>query len=171
MIPVICLVGPSRSGKTHMVERLVPELMSRGYRVATVKHSSHGFQMDREGKDSWRHRKAGAAQVVVASTREIGTIVRTDRELTLAQLRDRFIQDVDLIIAEGYKSEGFPKVEIYAQDQKESFTETGDPTLIAIVSPAPVEAHVPVFHPRDVGPLAELILANVSLPPRAPAAP
>ncbi|MBI4472863.1 MAG: molybdopterin-guanine dinucleotide biosynthesis protein B, partial [Acidobacteria bacterium] len=66
-VPILCFVGRSNSGKTTLIERLVPELVRAGYKVATVKHAGHGFDLDTEGKDSWRHKRAGASSVIVLS--------------------------------------------------------------------------------------------------------
>ena len=86
MIPIVSVVGKSDSGKTTLIEKLVPELTRRGYRVATVKHDMHGFEVDREGKDSWRHKQAGAHTVVIASPQKIALIRDVERDLTLDEI-------------------------------------------------------------------------------------
>jgi molybdopterin-guanine dinucleotide biosynthesis protein B len=103
MIPIISIVGKSNSGKTTLIEKLIPELNRRGYRVGTVKHDVHGFEVDKEGKDSWRHRKAGAYSTIISSPQQIALIRTMSYDAPLDEIRDRFIQDVDIIIAEGYK--------------------------------------------------------------------
>ena len=109
--PIVCFVGRSNSGKTTLIERLIPELTQAGYRVATIKHAGHGFDLDTEGKDSWRHKRAGASQVVVLSKGSLAMFADVPEELPVEEVRDRFINEryIDLIIAEGWKSEGFPK--------------------------------------------------------------
>jgi molybdopterin-guanine dinucleotide biosynthesis protein B len=98
MIPIVSIVGKSGSGKTTLIEKLVPELTRRGHRVATVKHDVHGFEVDREGKDSWRHKKAGAHTVVISSPEKAALIRDVERDLNLAEIRDKLIQEVDLIL-------------------------------------------------------------------------
>ena len=78
MIPIVSIVGKSNSGKTTLIEKLIAELTRRGWRVATIKHNRHGFEIDHEGKDSWRHKQAGAVATVVASPRRIAVIEDTE---------------------------------------------------------------------------------------------
>ena len=101
MPPIISIVGNSDSGKTTLIEKLIPELRHRGYRVGTVKHASHGFDIDRRGKDSWRHHQAGAEIVVVASPEQIA-MVKNDPCDSLDCL-ERYFEGVDLVLAEGFK--------------------------------------------------------------------
>lgn len=101
MIPIVSIVGKSDSGKTTLIEKLIPELNRKGYRVATVKHDVHGFEVDREGKDSWRHRRAGSYSTVLSSPRQLAIIRDMDHDASLEEIRDRFIRDVDIIITEG----------------------------------------------------------------------
>jgi molybdopterin-guanine dinucleotide biosynthesis protein B len=103
MIPIISIVGKSDSGKTTLIEKLVPELTRRGYRIATVKHDVHGFEVDREGKDSWRHKQAGAHTVVISSPKKVALIRDVEKDMTLEEIREKLIQDVDLILSEEYK--------------------------------------------------------------------
>jgi molybdopterin-guanine dinucleotide biosynthesis protein B len=92
------------------------ELTRRGYRVATVKHDIHGFEVDREGKDSWRHKKAGAHTVVISLPQKIALIQDVEKDLTLDEIREKFIQDADLILSEGYKKDVQPKIEVFRKE-------------------------------------------------------
>jgi molybdopterin-guanine dinucleotide biosynthesis protein B len=95
-------------------------LTGEGYRVATIKHAGHGFDLDTEGKDSWRHKRAGASQVVVLSKGSLAMFTDVAEELPVEEIRDRFInKDIDLIIAEGWKSQGFPKVVVVREELQE----------------------------------------------------
>ena len=85
--PILCFVGRSNSGKTTLIERLIPELVKEGYRLATIKHAGHGFNMDTEGKDSWRHKQAGAKTVVITSKGSVALFTDTEQELGVEQLR------------------------------------------------------------------------------------
>ena len=117
MIPIISIVGKSDSGKTTLIEKLIPVLTQRGYRVATVKHDIHGFEVDQEGKDSWRHKQAGAHTVVISSPDKIALIRDVERDLNLGEIRDLLIRDVDLILSEGYKKDIQPKIEIFRKEK------------------------------------------------------
>lgn len=103
MVPIVSIVGKSDSGKTTLIEKLLPELVRRGYKVATVKHDVHGFDVDRQGKDSWRHKKAGAHTVVISSPTKLALIRDVDHDADLMELRDKYIREVDLILSEGFK--------------------------------------------------------------------
>jgi molybdopterin-guanine dinucleotide biosynthesis protein MobB len=93
VIPIVSIVGRSNSGKTTLIEKLIIELRRRGYRVGTIKHNSHGFDIDHEGKDSWRHKKAGAQVTVIASPHRIAVIEDVNRDYELSELMDHYIRD------------------------------------------------------------------------------
>jgi len=113
MIPIVSIVGKSDIGKTTLIEKLLPELTGRGYRIATVKHDIHGFEVDREGKDSWRHKKAGAHTVVLSSPQKVALIRDVEKDLSLEEIRESLVEDVDLILSEGYKKDVQPKIEVF----------------------------------------------------------
>ncbi|MHB8772890.1 MAG: molybdopterin-guanine dinucleotide biosynthesis protein B [Syntrophales bacterium] len=157
MIPIVSIVGKSNSGKTALIEKLVAELTQRGHRVATIKHSHHGFDIDHEGKDSWRHKHAGAVAVVAASPGRVALIEETPGDYTLAELRDRYIRDVDIIIAEGFKKNPHPKVEVCRTElRSERLCEAGD-NLIALVGDKPIAAEVPWFDWNDAVAVADMV--------------
>ena len=157
MIPVISIVGKSDSGKTTLIEKLLPELIRRGYRVATVKHDVHGFEVDREGKDSWRHKKAGAHTVIIASPNKIALIRDVEKDLALEEIRDKFIHDVDLILSEGYKKDVQPKIEIFRKEIHKELLCRKEDHLIAIVSNKRFDIGVPCFDLEDMKGLADFI--------------
>lgn len=157
MIPIISIVGKSDSGKTTFIEKLLPELVRRGYRVATVKHDVHGFEVDREGKDSWRHKKAGAHTVVLSSPQKVAVIRDVERDLTLEEIREKFIRDVDLIMSEGYKSDVQPKIEVFRKGKYESLLCTREDNLIAVISDQAFEIDVPFFSLDDVKGVADFV--------------
>jgi len=108
-IPIITIIGKSGSGKTTLLEKLIPELKSRGFRVGTIKHHSHaGFDIDKPGKDSWRHAQAGSHHVVIAAPDKIASYRLLDRELTLDETAAP-MDDVDIILTEGYRQAGKPR--------------------------------------------------------------
>jgi molybdopterin-guanine dinucleotide biosynthesis protein B len=157
MIPIISIVGKSDSGKTTLIEKLVPELTRRGYRIATVKHDVHGFEVDREGKDSWRHKQAGAHTVVISSAKKVALIRDVEKDLTLEEIRERLIQDVDLILSEGYKKDVQPKIEIFRKEKHKELLCTKEDNLIAIVSDKKFRVGVSCFFLDDIRGVAEFI--------------
>ena len=157
MIPIISIVGKSGSGKTTLLEKLVPELTRRSYRVATVKHDMHGFEVDREGKDSWRHKQAGAHTVVISSPKKLALIRDVERDLTLDEIRGRWIQDVDLILSEGYKRDIQPKIEVFRKEKHKKLLCTKKDNLIGIVSNQKFRVGVPCFGLEDMKGLSDFI--------------
>ncbi|MEK6525958.1 MAG: molybdopterin-guanine dinucleotide biosynthesis protein B [Nitrospirota bacterium] len=158
-IPILFFVGRSNSGKTTLIERLIPELVRAGYRVATIKHAGHGFDLDTEGKDSWRHKRAGASAVIVLSRGSLAMFSDVSEQIKVEELRDRFLDhEFDLIIAEGWKSEGYPKI-IVVRDQMGEVAVSPE-GLLAVVSHKPLAAPVPRLDPDDVKGLSELIIRH-----------
>ncbi len=157
MIPIISIVGKSDSGKTTLIEKLVPELTRRGHRVATVKHDVHGFEVDREGKDSWRHKKAGAHTVVISSPEKVALIRDVERDLSLGEIRDKLIRDVDLILSEGYKRDVQPKIEIFRKEKHQELLCAKEDNLIAIVTDKTFNIGVPCFDLEDMKGLSSFI--------------
>ncbi|MEE8235070.1 MAG: molybdopterin-guanine dinucleotide biosynthesis protein B [Nitrospirales bacterium] len=157
--PILCFVGRSNSGKTTVIERLIPELTRVGYRIATVKHAGHGFELDTEGKDSWRHKQAGASAVVVLSKGSMAMFADVSEEIKVEEIRDRFLDSqIDLIIAEGWKSEDYPKIAVVREHLGEVTVSTEG--LLAIVSMKPIQSSVPCFDRDDIQNLAELIVRH-----------
>jgi molybdopterin-guanine dinucleotide biosynthesis adapter protein len=157
MIPIISIVGKSDSGKTTLIEKLVPELTRKGYRVATVKHDVHGFEVDREGKDSWRHKQAGAHTVIISSPQKIALIRDVEKDSTLDEIRRRWVQDVDLLLSEGYKKDVQPKIEVFRKEKHKKLLCTKKDNLIAIVSDRKFNVGVPCFHLEDMKGLSNFI--------------
>ena len=157
MIPIVSFVGKSDSGKTTLMEKLIPELTRRGYRIATVKHDVHGFEVDREGKDSWRHKQAGAHTVVISSPKKVALIRDVEKDLTLEEIRERLIQDVDLILSEGYKKDVQPKIEIFRKEKHKELLCTREDNLVAIVSNKKFRVGVPCFFLDDIKGISDFI--------------
>jgi molybdopterin-guanine dinucleotide biosynthesis protein MobB len=157
MIPIISIVGKSESGKTTLIEKLIPELVQRHYKVATVKHDAHSFEIDKKGKDSWRHKNAGASTAIVSSQKRVTIFCDAEKDLTLEELRNRYITGVDIILAEGYKKSPHPKIEVNRTAIGNDLLCTADDNLIAIVSDREHKLDVPVFDPEDFVGVANLI--------------
>ena len=158
MPPVLSIVGKSESGKTTLIEKLIPELKRRGYRVGTVKHAHHGFDMDRKGKDSYRHRRAGADSVMIASPGQIAMIKNVPGERLEALVP--FFNDVDLLIAEGFKKDHAPKIEVFRAERHRHPACLNDDTLVAVVSKTPINVTVPQYSPADIEAITEFIIAR-----------
>jgi molybdopterin-guanine dinucleotide biosynthesis protein B len=153
--PIVSVVGKSGSGKTTFLEKLLPELKRRGYRVATVKHDTHGFDIDHPGKDTWRHAQAGADAVVISSPRRIALIQRLDDEMSLDEIA-RYVQDVDIIITEGYKRGDKPKIEISRRARSTDLI-CRQEELVAIVTDQKFPLNVPHFYLDDAVGVADLL--------------
>jgi molybdopterin-guanine dinucleotide biosynthesis protein B len=158
--PVIGIAGWKNSGKTTLVERLVAELVRRGWRVATVKHAHHEAQIDDGATDSARHRRAGAAEVALVTGARWAIVheLRGEEEPTLDEVLAR-LSPSDLVIVEGYKREPIPKIEVRRAEQasKEPLA-AGDPNVIAIAADhAVADAGLPVFALDDIASIADFI--------------
>ena len=158
MPPVISIVGKSESGKTTLIEKLIPALKRRGYRVGIVKHAHHGFDMDRQGKDSYRHAQAGADTVMIASPGRIAMIKDVPGE-SLDDLIPYF-EDVDLLVTEGFKRDKAPKIEIFRTERHQHPACLNDDTLIAMVSDTSLDAAVPQFATDDIEAITEFIVGR-----------
>ena len=155
MPAVISIVGRSQSGKTTLIEKLIPEFKSRGYTIGTIKHSHHNPDIDRSGKDSSRHKAAGADTVIFHSLGKIA-MVRDDHAGDMDSLLGYF-EDVDLVITEGYKAGKRPKIEIVRAARHSEPLLVDDAHLIAVVTDVDLQLKVPLFGFEDVVPLADMI--------------
>ncbi|MBW1841756.1 MAG: molybdopterin-guanine dinucleotide biosynthesis protein B [Deltaproteobacteria bacterium] len=155
MIPIISIVGKSKSGKTTLVEKLIPELKKRGYRIGTVKHAHHGFDMDEEGKDSWRHKAAGAETVIVVSPGRIAMV--KDENFQKFEALAPYFNEMDLVIVEGFKKRNRPKIEVCRAERGTEPVCRDDKNLIALVTDTETVLNVPTFGLEDIEALADFI--------------
>lgn len=160
---IISIAGKSNSGKTTLLEKLIAELSSRGYKIGSVKHTHDGFDFDQKGKDSWRHKKAGARASLVITDTKIA-LVKEDTRPDIDKMK-AFLGDSDLILAEGFKRQPLPKIEIFrmAGDHKEPLC-LEDPNLIAFVTDSDYHPPVPLFGLEDIQEIASFIEANYLTP-------
>lgn len=158
------IVGWKNAGKTGLMERLVTEITGRGFSVSTVKHAHHSFDVDHPGKDSFRHRAAGAREVLLASRNRIALMheLRDAPEPTLAELLTR-LNPVDLVLIEGYKRDAHPKVEAHRAETGNPLIAPEDETIKAIASDTPLDIDQPVFDLNDTVAVADFILTEVGL--------
>jgi molybdopterin-guanine dinucleotide biosynthesis adapter protein len=159
---VIGLAGWSGSGKTTLVTSVIPVLVKRGLKVATVKHAHHDFDTDQPGKDSWLHRQAGACEVAIVSSRRWAIVheLGGEPEPPLAEVLDK-LSPVDLVIVEGFKRHGHPKLEVYRATVGKPLLHPDDDCIVAVATDAPLkEAQVPVLMLDDFDGIANVFEAE-----------
>lgn len=158
------VVGWKNAGKTTLVERLVAEITSRGLTVSTIKHAHHAFDVDTPGKDSWRHREAGASEVLVSSGARWALMaeLREAEEPPLAELIAK-LSPVDLVLIEGYKRDTHPKVEAHRASTGDSLISATDDTIRAIATNDPLQSALPCLPLDDASAVADFILADLGL--------
>jgi molybdopterin-guanine dinucleotide biosynthesis protein B len=164
MPPLVSIVGRSKSGKTTLLEKLLRELSSRGYRVATIKHASHGMSFDRPDKDSWRHLQAGSVMTIATSKDKMVLVRPLAREATLDEIVRTLGEDCDLILTEGFKHDGAPKIEVQRREVGPPLS--GIKRLIAIVTDEPLKTGIRRFSSDDIKGLADFIETGFIRPRR-----
>ena len=160
------VIGWKNAGKTSLMERLVAEITGRGFTVSTVKHVHHDVDLDQPGKDSFRHRAAGASEVVLASAHRFA-LMREHRgpEPDLRDILAR-LAPVDLILVEGYKRDAHPKVEVFRREAGHDLIQPHDPLVRAVATDASLAPlPVPVLNLNDTAEIADFILREVGLGP------
>ncbi len=173
---IIGLAGWSGSGKTTLVTSVIPVLVRRGLKVATVKHAHHEFDIDRPGKDSWLHREAGACEVAIVSSRRWAIVheLGGEKEPPLADVLQK-LSPVDLVIVEGFKRHAHPKLEVYRASLGKPLLHPEDDCIVAIATDAPLpQAEVPVLMLSNIEGIADVLQAEAlprdrigpPLPPR-----
>jgi molybdopterin-guanine dinucleotide biosynthesis adapter protein len=158
----IGFAGWSGAGKTTLIVKLIPELNRRGLSVSTIKHAHHNFDLDQPGKDSYEHRAAGAAEVLVASANRVALMreLRGAPEPSLPELL-RLLKPVDLVLIEGFKRDPYPKIEIFRAANGKPPMYPNDPHIVALISDA-IEPSAPLPHASidDIAAAADLALAQ-----------
>jgi molybdopterin-guanine dinucleotide biosynthesis adapter protein len=157
------VIGWKNSGKTSLMERLVTEITARGLSVSTVKHVHHAVDLDQPGKDTWRHRQAGAQEVVLASADRLAILVEhrgPEPELPAVLAR---LAPVDLVLVEGYKRDAHAKVEVWREETGQPLIQPRDPLVRAVATDAALTLPVPVLDLNDTGAVADFILREVGL--------
>lgn len=160
MVPIVSIVGRSDSGKTTLIEKLIPEFNRRGYRVGTIKHHFHSqalLDVDREGKDSWRHKQAGAAAVVLSSARQVALIRDVEAEITVDEAVEKLLGRVDLVLTEGFKEGNKPKIEVNREAQGVPLLCGPEDNLVAVVTDRNLDQGVPRFGLDDIVAIVDLI--------------
>ena len=155
------IAGWSGSGKTTLLEKLIPALTGRGLRVSVIKHAHHGFDLDRPGKDSWRHREAGANQVLMLSAQRWVLMheLRDDPEPTLEQ-QLRLLAPCDVVLIEGFKAAPVPKIEVYRAANGKPPLWPENPHIVAVASDDAVDTELPRLPLNDATRIADFIIEH-----------
>jgi molybdopterin-guanine dinucleotide biosynthesis protein B len=161
-MPMLSFVGFSGSGKTTLVIKVIAEMIGHGFRVGTVKHDVHGFEIDQPGKDSWRHKKAGASTTIITSPTQIGMAMDVDHDHQPMDLLP-LMKGMDIVLVEGFKRSDLPKIEIYRSEIGKPPACRGDKNLLAVVSDEPLDWGVPRFKTDDIDGLVNFILEQFDL--------
>lgn len=161
-VPVVSVVAKSGTGKTTLLEKLIRNLKQRGYRVGAVKHDAHRFDIDYEGKDSWRLTRAGADTMVISSPAKLAMVKQhtPETEPGPADIVGAYFGDVDIVLTEGFKKNSFPKIEVHRGARSDSLLcrgEANDPALLAVASDESLELDVPVFDINDADGICDII--------------
>lgn len=164
MLPVIAIVGKSKMGKTTLIEKLIPELASRGHRVATVKHSHREIEIDPPGKDSRRHIDAGSRATIISSPGRLALVKPVADAASLDEVVAVFAEDYDIIIVEGFKSESAPKIEVYRREVGPRLEDVDG--VLAVASDEPLDGEERRFSLDDVAGIAGLIEEEIIRPHR-----
>ena len=160
--PVVCIVGFSGAGKTTVTVGLVAALKQRGLRVGTIKHDVHGFEVDRPGKDSWRHKQAGASATIISSPAQIGMVMDVGHDHQPLELVP-LLGAMDIVLVEGFKRADLPKIEVFRPENKKPPACRDDRNLLAVVSDAQLDWSVPRYATDGCEGLAEFIVAHFRL--------
>ena len=156
--------GWSGSGKTTLIEKLIPLFVARGLKVSLIKHAHHTFDVDQPGKDSYRHRHAGCAEVLVSSSRRWALVheLRGAEEPGFAELIER-LSPCDLVLVEGFKRERVPKLEVYRAVTGEPVLHTQDRDIVAVASDQRLDTKLPQFDLNDTTAIADFVRKHVGL--------
>ena len=160
----IGFAGWSGSGKTTLIEKLIPQLTRRGLRVSLIKHAHHTFDVDQPGKDSYRHRHAGASEVLVTSSRR-WVLMHELRGEHEPKFEDqlRHFSPCDLLIVEGFKYAAIPKIEVWRADTGEPLLHPNDPHIVAVATDAKIETRLPVLDLNQVNAVASFVVSHLKL--------
>ncbi|MCX7966436.1 MAG: molybdopterin-guanine dinucleotide biosynthesis protein B [Syntrophorhabdaceae bacterium] len=157
---IIAIVGTSKVGKTTLIERLIPKFKEKGIEVAVIKHHPHDFDIDIPGKDTHRLKTAGAKTTIISSPKKIAMVSDVKKEIMPYEIVKKFIDDVDLVIVEGYKREKIPKIEVFRNKRDAKPVCANDPHLIAFATDKHFPSDKPVFLLNDVEGIAQFIIAH-----------
>lgn len=156
----VSFVAKSGTGKTTLLEKVIVELKLRGYRVGVIKHDAHRFEIDHPGKDSHRLTAAGADTMLISSPEKLAIVKKHAQSPPIEELIATYFGDMDLILTEGFKKSGLPKIEVHRRERSATLLcrgEQQDPSLLAVASDEPLELDVPVLDLNDPVQVADFV--------------
>ena len=159
-VKAVAFVSKSGTGKTTLLEKVISRLKGRGYRVGAIKHDAHRFDIDRPGKDSFRLTAAGADTMVISSPEKLAMVKMHAAPPSVEDLFTAFFTDVDIVLAEGFKSSSFPKIEVHRRERGSNLLCRGkehDPMLLAVASDEPLDLDVPQLDINDSDGITDFI--------------
>lgn len=159
-VKAVSFVAKSNTGKTTLLEKVIAHLKERGYKVGVIKHDAHRFDIDHPGKDSYRLTAAGADTMLISSPEKLAIVKRHTQSPPIEELIDAYFGDMDIVLTEGFKKSGMPKIEVNRQERSTELLcrgENNDPTLVAVASDAELELDVPVLDLNDPSAVADFI--------------
>lgn len=165
MIPVISFIARPNHGKTTLLEKLLAEFADRNLQIGVIKHHVHEFEFDKKGKDTWRHKQAGAHTVILSSPAGIGLVRDVDDDKDVDELVNLYFAGMDLVLTEGYKWEHYPKIEVFRTARGGTPLDGRNDTWLAFVSDAELDTDLPHFGLNDIAKLADFLLQTF---PRKP---
>lgn len=159
MIPVVSVVSRhSKTGKTTVTCGIIEELKARGYRVASLKHDAHDFEIDKPGKDTWKHSQAGSDIVMISSCKKFAMIEKVNEEYLIDEIVKKIDnRNIDIVITEGYKSQDKPKIEVFQREKSGKLIFKDDDTLFAVVTDEKLDVDVSQFGFDEMRELVDLI--------------
>jgi molybdopterin-guanine dinucleotide biosynthesis protein B len=161
-LPVFIFVGHSNAGKTTFVEKLIPELIRSGKRVATIKHAHHKVELDTDGKDSWRYKRAGATMSMLVTASALQLVVDAGERTEPCELAERFLGEADVVFAEGFSQARGPKIEVLRRAQGKGPRCAAGNELIALVTDCPeIYPELPHFGLEDAVGVAQFLLRQI----------
>lgn len=161
--PVVSIIAKSGTGKTTLLEKLIAEMKKRDYTIGVIKHDAHRFDIDHQGKDSWRLTQAGADTMLISSPEKLAIVKKhpPQCEPSLAEMVHNYFQNVDLVLTEGFKQNPMPKIEVHRRAKSQellSRSQERDETLIAVATDSVLEVDVPQYDINDAAGLCDLII-------------
>lgn len=165
-IKAVSFVAKSGTGKTTLIEQVIVELKQRGLKVGVIKHDAHKFDIDHPGKDSHRLTTAGADTMLISSSAKLAVVKKHEVSPPIEELLSTYFSDVDLVLTEGFKKSGLPKIELHRKGCNASFVcrgEVNDPSLLAVASDEPLDLDVPILDLNDPAEVALFVLQSLGL--------